>query len=348
MQKQKNDTIDWQKIETYIRNHITDLSKDEEMSVKKFTEGYSNLTYMVKIGEWEAVLRRPPFGYIPPKAHDMEREYRIIEKIHPVYPLAPKPYMFCEDTNIMDKHFYIMEKKNGIVIDAEIPEAFKEIKNAGKDISEAVISALIDLQNIDVDKNGLHNLGKPEGFVERQVYGWKKRFERSRTDDLIDLKDLETWLINHIPSNREVSIVHNDFKLNNMMFEKGDPGKIIGVFDWELSTIGDPLTDLGSSLVYWTEEGDPDMGLTSVTDEAGFGFYSRRDFLERYAQICGRDVSDVNFYLTLGFYKLAGILQQLYYRWKIGEVKDDRFSTLNQGIAHLLEMAEEAKNNRLI
>ncbi|WP_085991193.1 phosphotransferase family protein [Oceanobacillus senegalensis] len=347
MQKQQNNTIDWQKIEAYLRSQIPGLS-EEEMIVKKFTEGYSNLTYMVQIGDWEGVLRRPPFGYIPPKAHDMEREYRIIEKVHPVYPLAPKPYIYCEDPTIMDKHFYVMEKKNGVVIDAEIPEEFKGIHDVGSHISEAVIKALVELQNIDIKKSNLSNLGKPEGYVERQVYGWRKRIEKSKTDDLRDIRELERWLIDHIPSNKEVSIVHNDFKLNNMMFKADDPRKVIGVFDWELSTIGDPLTDLGASLVYWVQEGDPDIGLTSVTDTAEHTFYSRREFLERYTQVSGRDVSDMNFYLTLGFYKLAGILQQLYYRWKIGEVTDNRFSTLNQGIANLLEMAEEARNNRLL
>ncbi|MFC2948035.1 phosphotransferase family protein [Virgibacillus sediminis] len=337
--------IDWANVEKYLRAHIEGLP-DREMRVQKFTEGFSNLTYMIQIGDWKAVLRRPPFGYIPPKAHDMQREYRILEKIHPVYPYAPKPYIYSEDDEIMDKHFYLMEKKDGVVVDREIPEEFGNYPDVGKQMSEAIIAALSQLQNIDVKEAGLESLGKPDGYVERQVVGWKKRLDRAKTSGLRNVEDLEKWLADNIPENNKVSVIHNDFKLNNMMFDRDDPGKIIGVFDWEMATIGDPLTDLGSTLAYWSGEGDPYTGISSITSMPGF--YSRREFLERYTKVSGMDVSNMDFYLTFGFYKLAGIMQQLYHRWEIGEVKDDRFSTLQQGVNNLIEMAEEAKDNKLL
>ncbi|WP_160141612.1 phosphotransferase family protein [Salicibibacter halophilus] len=209
-------SINWKEIENYIHNNIEALP-DERMEVKKFTEGYSNLTYMIKIGDWEAVLRRPPFGYTPPKAHDMEREFKVLEKVHPVFPLAPKPYMYCEDSKIMDKHFYIMEKRTGVVIDDELPQAYEQNEKTGKQISEAVIRALVDLQKIDVNQAGLNYLGKPEGYLNRQVHGWIKRLKESKTNDINFSGDIEKWLINNIPKNNEISIVHNDFKLNNIL-----------------------------------------------------------------------------------------------------------------------------------
>ncbi|WP_246001139.1 phosphotransferase family protein [Oceanobacillus piezotolerans] len=338
--------IDWKKIENYIRTKIDGIP-NSEIEIKQFTEGYSNLTYMIKSGDWEAVLRRPPFGYTPPKAHDMEREYRILEKIHPVFPLAPEPYIYCDDPEIMDKHFYVMEKRNGIVIDDDIPIEFEKTAKTGQQISEAVVKTFVDLQRIDVEKSNLNDIGKPEGYLTRQVYGWIKRYKQSSTGDEVEnIEEIEKWLMENIPTNEEVTVVHNDFKLNNMMFDQKDPGKVVAIFDWELATIGDPLTDLGSTVAYWADKDDPDLGINTIANNKGF--YSRREFLERYTQLSGRDVSNFNYYLTFGFYKLAGILQQLYYRWKIGEMKDERFSTLNRGISNLIEMANEARNNRLL
>jgi len=338
--------INWANIESYIRSNIDGIPKSE-MEIRQFTEGYSNLTYMIKMGDWEAVLRRPPFGYTPPKAHDMEREYRILEKIHPVFPLAPKPYIYCEDPYITDKHFYVMEKRNGVVIDEDIPSEFEKTAKTGEQISEAVVKTLVELQSVDVEKNNLSDIGKPEGYLTRQVHGWMKRYEQSSTGDEVEnIDELQKWLINNIPKNDEVTVVHNDFKLNNMMFDRNDPGKVVGIFDWELATIGDPLTDLGSTIAYWIEKSDPDIGLNSVAGHEGF--YSRREFLEKYTQLSGRDVSNFNYYLAFGFYKLAGILQQLYHRWKIGEMRDERFSTLNSGISNLIELANDARNNRLL
>ncbi|WP_233269570.1 phosphotransferase family protein [Alteribacillus sp. YIM 98480] len=341
----RQETINWEKVEHYLRSEMPDLPK-ANMKVKQFSEGYSNLTYLLRIGDWEAVLRRPPFGYVPPKAHDMKREHRILTKVHPVFPLAPKPYFYCDDPEVMDKHFYVMEKKEGVVVDDELPAEYKDKENAGQLISTNVIHTLASLQSIDYKEADLQDLGKPKGYLERQVHGWIKRYERADTEDKPQVKDLEQWLIDHLPPERETTIVHNDFKLNNMVLDAADPGKTQGILDWELSTIGDPFTDLGSTIAYWAESDDPDIGISRVTDQSGF--YSRREFLEEYANISGRDLSDIHYYTAFGFYKLAGILQQLYHRWKIGEIEDSRFSTLNTSIANLLEMAEQARRRRIV
>lgn len=341
----KKNEIDWNAIERFIRKNIKELP-DNRMEVRQFNEGYSNLTYLLVVGEWQAVLRRPPFGYTPPRAHDMSREYNILSKVNPVFPLAPKPYLYCEDPAIMDKHFYIMEKKSGVVIDKKLPDTFPTNNETGREISKAVIDSLVELQKVDITENGLDSIGKPEGYLSRQVHGWIKRYNHSKTDEISQVGEIEDWLLKNMPDSPSPTIVHNDFKLNNMMFSQNDPGKVVGVFDWELATVGDPLTDLGATLAYWASAEDPDMGINVVTNQAGF--MSRKELLEYYAKVSGRDVSQIDYYLTFGFYKLAGILQQIYYRWKKNEIQDDRFSTLNKPIANLFELAVNARNKRIL
>lgn len=337
--------INWDKVEGYLRKSIPDLP-EEKMIVQQFSEGYSNLTYLVQMGNWEGVLRRPPFGEVPPRAHDMEREYRMLEKVNPVFPLAPKPYIYCEDSELMDKHFYIMEKKQGVVIDDKLPESYGSSEQVGEAISKNVISTLVQLQSIDYQKAGMANMGKAEGFMVRQVKGWIKRYSQSKTEEIASLDELEQWLEAHIPINPETTIVHNDFKLNNMVLDQNDPSKAVGILDWELSTIGDPLSDLGSTVAYWAGPGDPAMGINVVTNQPGF--FNRKEFIEEYAKQSGRDVSGVAYYVAFGFYKLAVILQQIHYRWKIGEIDDDRFSDLNKAVSNLIDMANQTRSGRLI
>lgn len=340
-----SEAIDWLGVERYLHQSIPHLPADE-MVVKQFSEGYSNLTYLLEIGGWKGVLRRPPFGEVPPKAHDMKREFQILEKVHPIFSLAPKPYVYCEDLAVMDKHFYVMEKKEGIVVDHELPEGYGGSRNSGPLISAGVIATLIRLQSVDYEKAGMVSMGKPARFLERQVSGWIRRYEHAKTHEYSHLGDLEEWLRRNLPVTTETTIVHNDFKLNNMVLDTHVPGLIHGVLDWELSTIGDPLLDVGSSIVYWGEAEDPDMGINVVTNQPGF--FSRREFAEAYAKESGRDLTDINYYVSFGFYKLAVILQQIHHRWKIGEQKDERFAQLNVAIANLFEMAEEVRLGKML
>jgi aminoglycoside phosphotransferase (APT) family kinase protein len=337
--------INWSVIEEYLRRVIPGLSNDA-LKIKQFPAGYSNLTYLIAIRNWEAVLRRPPFGPIPPKAHDMKREFEILEKMNQVFPLAPKPYLYCEDPLIMERHFFVMEKKEGLVLDDSLPKEYENRQDTGRLVSNAVVDTLVNLHDVDYKAGGLSNFGHPDGYLRRQVHGWIKRFHNAKTDNTPAIESLEKWLIENIPPSPSPTIIHNDFKLNNMMFSSVDPGEVIGVLDWELSTIGDPLTDLGTVLAYWTEADDKDTGLTSVTTT--HGFLTRRELLERYAKKSGRDVSHVDYYLTFAFYKIAVILQQIYYRWKIGEAKDERFGKLASGIKNLLEQATRAQKKKIL
>lgn len=337
--------VNWFKVEQYLKQEIQGLS-DASIQVKPFSAGYSNLTYFITIGDWQAVLRRPPFGPIPPKAHDMKRECEILEKLNRVFPLAPKPYLYCEESTIMERHFYVMEKKEGVVLDDSLPAEFENREDTGPLVSNAVVDTLAKLHAIDYESAGLHDFGYPEGYLSRQVHGWIKRFHNSKTNDIPAVEKLEKWLIDNIPPSPAPTIVHNDFKLNNMMFSSSNPGEVVGVFDWELSTIGDPYTDLAAAIAYWTAPGEEDTGLTSVTTKSGF--LSRREMLELYAKKSGRDVSNIDYYITFAFYKIAVILQQIYYRWKIGEATDERFGKLNIGIENLLKQADIAKRKELL
>ncbi|MHA6261305.1 phosphotransferase family protein [Sporosarcina sp. CAU 1771] len=341
----KEETIDWAIVENYLRNEITDFPNGE-LKIKQFSAGYSNLTYLLSINEWEGVLRRPPFGFTPPRAHDMKREYDILQKVNPVFSKAPKPYVYCEDEKIMDKHFYVMEKKQGLVIDDKLPEEYKGNEAAPMLVTTNLIQTLVELHSIDYKQADMSSMGKPEGYLERQVNGWIQRYGNSKTDGTPQVAELENWFIKNLPENQEATIVHNDFKLNNMLFSPTNTGEVLGVLDWELCTIGDPLTDLGSAISYWGQPGEPDIGVTVLSDQPGFP--NRREFVEQYSNLSGRDVSDVSYYLAFGFYKLAGVLQQLFYRWKIGEMNDERFSTLDQGVKNLIEMADLARQNRLL
>ncbi len=337
--------INWGKFEKIMRDSINGVPSNP-MNVKKFSEGYSNLTYLVSFGDWEAVLRRPPFGEIPPKAHDMNREYTILNKVNQVYPLAPKPFLYSEDPDIMGRHFYVMEKKQGVAVDDELPAGYGSSNQVGPVISKSMIKALIDLQSINYKTANLAGIGKPEGYLERQVNGWIKRYKNSKTDEYQNVAQLENWFLKNRPTTTDTTIVHNDFKLNNMLLDQENPSKVNGVLDWELSTIGDPMTDVGSTVAYWGQSDDPDLGINIVTNQPGF--YSRRDFVEEYAIKSGCDVSDINFYVAFGFYKLGVILQQIYYRWKKGEMNDARFEGLNKAVANNFEMANLARKNEIL
>ena len=341
----KLNEVNWPGIEEYIRRSIPGLG-DEPIQVKQFSVGYSNLTYFITIGNWQAVLRRPPFGPIPPKAHDMKREYEILEKLCRVFPLAPTPYLYCEDLGIMERPFYLMEKKDGVVLDDSLPKEFDNLADTGRLVSKAVVETLVKMHAVDYEATGLSSIGYPDGYLKRQVHGWIKRFQNSKTNDIPGAENIEKWLIENIPTSTKATIVHNDFKLNNMMFSATDPGKVIGVFDWELSTIGDPLTDLAAAIAYWKEAGEADIGITSVTTNPGF--LSRREMLELYATKSGRDVTNIDYYLTFAFYKIAVILQQIYYRWKIGNATDERFGKLKVGIINLLENAAKAQRKEFL
>nr|WP_184403531.1 phosphotransferase family protein [Geomicrobium halophilum] len=316
------------------------------MEVKQYTAGYSNLTYLLRFPNQDLIMRRPPFGKIPPKSHDMKREYRVLQLLEHPFPYAPAPYTYEEDKTIMNRHFYVMEKKEGAVLDDQIPEEISAFSDYGTRASHAMIDALISLHAIDIDKHSLTELGRPKGYMERQVLGWIKRYHQSVETPHQKIETLTSWFTEQIPEHPESTVVHNDMKLNNMMLDPNNPEKVTAVFDWELCTVGDPLSDLASSIAYWKEPGEGYTGLSSVTDNGAF--LSRLELIHRYAYQTGRDVSNMTYYLSFAFFKISVILQQIYLRWKQGEIEDERFASLDSGIQNLINLSFRTKNNEII
>ena len=327
-------------LETYLRSKISELP-DENLEIEQFSAGHSNLTYQLKIGSWEAVLRKPPLGPLAPKSHDMKREYSILSALQPLFKSAPKPILYSADEHIVGSPFFIMERKKGFVFDTSLPNGIKPSRELFQNLSQEMVRRLVQLHSIPYQETRLKELSKPEGFMERQTKGWIARYERVKTEDIPNVRELENWLMEHIPAISESSIIHYDYKLNNAMFNENGL-EMLGLFDWEMTTVGDPLADLGVALSYWTEKTDPDLlkkglGSPSITIEEGF--YSREKFISEYAKQSGRDISNMNFYLTFAYFKLAGICQQIYYRYHKGQTNDQRFAHFDKYVKTLIEHA---------
>jgi len=333
--------LDWAKVEQLLRVRIPGIGAGAR-EVRQFPSGASNLTYLVRIGEWEGVLRRPPFGPVAPKAHDMRRESGLLERIHPVFPLAPRPYLFCDDPEIIGVPFYVMERRKGLVLNDTFPDGTEVTPELCRRISETVVDTLVEIHAINWHAAGLAEFGHPEGFLERQVTGWIERYARSQTDESPDVTALTRWLVEHIPVSPAPALIHNDFKLNNMLLDAHDLARPVAVLDWEMTTIGDPLFDLAISLSYWVQADDPvelHMILPTITHLPGF--FRRAEFMERYATKSGRDLSSMHFYLTFAYFKLATILQQIYIRWLRGQTQDQRFAIFGSRIRTLVDHATQ-------
>ena len=312
---------------------------EQGLELEQFPGGHSNLTYLVRTGGREYVLRRPPLGPVPPKAHDMAREFHVLAQVAPLYPPAPRVYLLCQDPEVAGATFYLMERRRGVVLRQDLPESWDAPQNPKK-IAYAFLDALADLHAVDVFEHGLDAMGKPEGFLERQVRGWSKRWEGARTTELPVMENLKDWLLANLPASPRTTIVHNDYKLDNMMFDEGDPGRVSAVLDWEMTSVGDPLVDVGIVLCYWPEAGDPEPRRNAISPLTTLpGWPSRAELLARYHQKTGRDLSGVAYYEVFGLFKLAVVLQQIYYRFHVGQTRDERFRDFDQRVAGLAEAA---------
>ena len=348
--------LDWARLAAYLREHlaacgIAGLDLSREMQVAQFPGGHSNLTYLLRFGDTELVLRRPPLGPVPPTAHDMAREHRWLAAVHPVFPRAPRPYLLCEDAGIVGSVFYVMERRHGLIVRHEEPPALAASPGrtaARRRVSEALVDALADLHGIDVTASALAGLGKPAGFVERQVRGWTDRWQRSKIADLPEMDALAGWLSGRLPPQPErPAIVHGDFKLDNVVLDASDVGSVVAVLDWEMSALGDPLVDVGILLAYWAPTARPGQrdALTSVTDRPGW--CTRDEIVERYAARTGRDVSAITFYETFAMFKVAVVIQQIFYRYVRGQTNDPRFAGFGERVTYLArEAARRAGLNR--
>ena len=338
-------------LEAYLREHLPELLPGEPLDhasieVEQFPGGHSNLTYLVKLGGHEFVLRRPPFGPVAPTAHDMPREYRMLVSVHPLFPLAPRPYLLCEDTSIIGVPFYLMERRRGLVIRRDIPREIGDDLDLRRRVSEGMVDTLAMLHSVDIYASGLVNIGKPVGFVTRQVKGWTDRWQRSKTSELPEIDQVIEWLAARMPpepdpeAGRPATLVHNDFKLDNTMLDAKDPARVVAVLDWEMCTVGDPLIDVGIFLCYWAMKGDPEArreSISPVTTEPGW--ISRQQVIERYGQKTGRDLSGIAFYEVFALFKVAVVLQQIYFRFVKGQTHDERFKHFDRRVSGLARAA---------
>jgi aminoglycoside phosphotransferase (APT) family kinase protein len=339
--------LDWPRVADYVRRHlrpddVPGLDLSREMAVEQFQGGHSNLTYLVRFGDTELVLRRPPLGPVPPTAHDMAREYRWLLAINPVFPLAPRPYLLCEDLAIAGSVFYLMERRRGVIVRTEEPPELSGKTGERRRVSVALIDTLAALHSIDVVSASLTHLGRPAGFVERQVRGWTERWHRAKIDPLPEMELLAEWLLAKLPpSPSRPTVVHGDFKLDNVMLAAGDLSRPVGVFDWEMSALGDPLVDLGIFLAYWTHA-KPVRGhdaLSSVTDRPGW--LTRDEIVDRYANQTGGDLSQLRFYEAFALFKIAVVIQQIFYRYRQGQTDDPRFANFGERVTRLAQTAAE-------
>ncbi|MBI3359898.1 MAG: phosphotransferase family protein [Chloroflexi bacterium] len=318
--------IDAGRLETYLKGHIPGLTGP--VAVEQFPSGYSNLTYLIRAGDRELVLRRPPFNAKIKTAHDMGREYKVLSHLIRVYAKVPRPLAYCEDESVIGAPFYVMERVKGVILRATPPPHLKLSPEIMRRIATSFVDNLAELHASDYTAAGLGDLGNPQGYIERQISGWTKRYQNSRTDDISEMDRIAEWMARHQPPESGAALIHNDYKYDNLVLEPSDLGRIVAVLDWEMATVGDPFMDLGTTLGYWTEPDDPDelaalVGLTRLP-----GNLTRRQLVDRYAEKSGRDIPDPLFYYVYGLFKIGVIVQQIYFRFRQGHTRDERFAFL--------------------
>lgn len=310
------------------------------LTVQQFPSGFSNLTYLIAKGDTELVLRRPPFAVQVKSGHDMSREYKVLSGLSGVYPPAPKPLAYCDDADVIGAPFYVMERRQGVIVRRKMPDGLGITPPRLRAMCLSLVDNLAALHAVDVKAAGLADLGKPEGYARRQVQGWIARFEKAKTSDVPHMDGIAKWLMERIPEGGDTTLVHNDYKFDNVMLDPDDPTKITAVLDWEMCTLGDPLMDLGTTLGYWVEAtDDPRWKFIAFAPTHGAGALTRLEIAERYAEKTGRDVSNMLFYYCFALQKIATIIQQIYYRYAKGHTSDPRFSQLDQIVAVLAETA---------
>jgi aminoglycoside phosphotransferase (APT) family kinase protein len=310
-----------------------------EVSLAQFPGGHSNLTYLVRHGDQEYVLRRPPFGSKVKSAHDMGREYTVLSKLSAVYARAPRPLAYEPTGDVLGAPFYPMERRHGVILRKQLPAGLAGDLPRVRAVCALLVDALVDLHAVDYAAAGLADLGKPAGYIERQVTGWSRRYVDAQTDELPAVTEACAWLAAHRPADGAPALIHNDFKFDNVIF---DPAldRITGVLDWEMTTIGDPLMDLGTSLSYWAEAVDPAaFHQLPFGPTAAPGMMTRQELADLYFARSGRPAVNLVFYYAFGLIKTAVVLQQIYYRWKQGLTTDARFARLGLGVRMLAEQA---------
>lgn len=335
----KGEQLDEQKLSKYLRSIFPWVTGP--LKLLQFPSGFSNLTYALNVGERNYVLRRPPFGANIKSGHDMGREFRILSGLYPVFSKVPEPIHFCQDPEIIGAPFYIMERVDGIIVRKSPPKQLSTASFFAK-LSNSAASSLAEIHAVDVVKAGLNDLGKPEGYVQRQIEGWTRRYARAKTDEIALMDEIANWLAQNMPTEAGASLIHNDYKYDNFILDPRSYA-INVILDWEMATIGCPLMDLGATLGYWLQpDDDRRLHLLPLCPTYLPGNLSRRGFAECYAAQTGRSLKHLLFYYVYGVWRIAVIIQQIYARFKAGVTQDQRFSILGVGVQLLAQQGAKA------
>jgi aminoglycoside phosphotransferase (APT) family kinase protein len=330
--------IDLQALQRYIDGEPSTLGRI--MDVKQFPSGFSNLTYAITTDTGEYVLRKPPAGVLGKSAHDMGREYKVLQKLYPIFSRIPKPILLCEDLSVLGAPFYVMTRLTGVILRAH--HANQNLSPAMlQRLSEALVDQLVLIHQLDIHETGLISLGKPEGYVHRQVEGWTQRYAQSETEKIEAMTEVSGWIKQNQPVSSQISFLHNDFKYDNVVVDRNEPTRIVGILDWEMATVGDPLMDVGATLAYWCESTDDPLARMFNLSWLP-GNLSRQQFIERYAAQTGCNITSLPFYYVFGLFKNAVVAQQIYARWKKGYSQDSRFGQLIEVVKSLAARAQKA------
>ncbi|MGB3456964.1 MAG: phosphotransferase family protein [Litorimonas sp.] len=335
----EGEALDITAVDAILKANVDGLSGDP--TVKQYPSGNSNLTYAVDYPGRRLVLRRPPFGPLPKAGHNMFREYRIMRDLKPAFDQVPNTVFYTDDESIIGKEFYVMDRVDGPLIHKDIPSDWGWSEDDTEALGENFIDALAELHTLDWKALGLEDFGRPEGYVERQIKGWNKRWDKAWTDGITRFDDVQTWLEDEMPAESGVaSVLHGDYRIDNAILREDDPRQIAALLDWEICAIGDPLMDLGNTLSYWIEASDPaPMQMMIRQPSVAPGMPSRAEFARRYGEKTGFDVSDIHYHFVYGIWRLAVIIQQIHARYVRGQTQDERFATMNQSVEALGALA---------
>ncbi len=333
--------LDRDALQTYLNDQTGAFGPITD--IRQFPGGYSNLTYLLVTPEREYVLRRPPVGAKDIKGgHDMSREFRVLSLLKAAgYRKIPDPVVFCADETALGSPFYVMERVPGVILRANMAPKLDLPPETLRRLSEALVDTLVELHALDIRAAGLETLGKPDGYIRRQVDGWHKRYQTAQTDDVPSMDHLARYLTENLPAENPPTLLHNDFKYDNVVLNGDGLSDIRAVLDWEMCTVGDPLMDVGTALSYWAEAGDGDF-LKSFNLTHLPGNLTRQEFASRYAEGSGRDVANLLYYYVFGLFKNSVVMQQIYGRYQKGLTTDPRFAGLLAGVRALSQKGVDA------
>lgn len=317
--------FDEPRVSAFLRSEVPDVVGSGAITYDQFPGGAANLTYRALAANGnEVVLRRAPLGEVAAGGHDMAREYRVLSRLWREYSLAPRAFAYCEDPGVMGKPFFVMERRHGYVVRDRWPDALEQSEDRRRSAAAALVDALVDLHAVDPSEVGLSDLGRPDGFVARQIDGWTRRWYAAATRPVPDMDVVAEALGSGVPEPSGVTILHNDFKLDNAMID--DDGAIVAVFDWDMATLGDPLVDVGTMLAYWAQPGDPTFAVFGANAVAIGDALDKEEVRARYASESGRDLGRVDYYEALALFRITVIIEQIYARYAAGQTTDDRFA----------------------